>query len=304
MIQFPARTAQGDSGDRGEFEPLPQPPSPTAARWGENYHNNESTTSLDTTQNSRLPTLQSGSHINLINNYSSAIPLIGSQTSNILTPGPSTPGPSSYGQSSTFHGDSFSDTSSYDGATACPTPALQDESISYEEYKKQDLATPRQVRHFNTFDKKYDTSVYQIETLHKYDDEIFLPPWKRNMYRLSPLFTFLACGSYFLYYSFRIFCIIDVQRAYDKIYIMAWLFIAAEGCVACKYLPSIPVSAFNMCYRSRRIPSILQCENFPVDYEIYHLISVCQENHKLTSNRSRSTPPTVPDVIYSRSFAP
>ncbi|TGO28435.1 hypothetical protein BPAE_0027g00020 [Botrytis paeoniae] len=231
MIQFPPTAAHSDSDDRGEFQSLPQPPSPTAARWGD-FHNNESVTSLDTIQNSRPGTLRSSSNINLINNYSSATLLPGTST-----PGPSTPGPA-YGSSlNAFnHGRSFSDTSSYDGATACPTPALQDESISYEEFKKEDPATARKVRHFNTFNKRFDTSVYQIETLHKHDDEIFLPPWKRNMYRLSPLFTLLACGSYFLYYAYRIICIVDVQKAYDKVYIMAWLFIAAEGCVACPAL--------------------------------------------------------------------
>ncbi|KAG4027879.1 hypothetical protein MFRU_026g00600 [Monilinia fructicola] len=246
MIQFPARAAHGDGADRGEFEPVPQPPP--SPRWGE-FHNNESVTSFDTIQQSRPHTMRSSSNAYLINNYSSATLLGQSQTPGTSTPGPSSPGPSTpgpsnyhqtnYGQSlSAFnHGDSFSDTSSYDGATVCQTPApREDECISYEEFKSQDPATARKVRHFNTFNRKFDTSEYQIETLHKHDDEIFLPPWKRNMYRLSPLFTFLACGSYFLYYSYRIRCTIEAQRAYNQVYIMAWLFIAAEGAVACPAL--------------------------------------------------------------------
>lgn len=242
MNLYPNRAVHDDSGDRGEFEPLPQPPSPTAARWGEHY-SNESVTSFDMMPYGGPHTMGATSNTYLMNNYSEATLLSGSQTPGTSTPGPASPGPSTprplqYGRSlSAFnhHSGSFSDSSSYDGATVCPTPALGgDESISYEEFKKQDPATARQVKHFNTFNKHYDTSVYQIETLHKYDDEIFLPPWKRNMYRLSPLFTFFACASYFLYYAYRIYCTIMAQRAYHKVYIMAWIFIASEGCVACK----------------------------------------------------------------------
>jgi hypothetical protein len=87
----------------------------------------------------------------------------------------------------------------------------------------------------NSFKTTFETASYSIETLDKHDDVDFLPPWKRRLYRLSPIFTFLAVAAYFLYYAYRIHCTVYAQRAYHKTYVMAWLFIAAEGCVACQY---------------------------------------------------------------------
>lgn len=221
MIQFPARARQVSNEDRGEFDPLPQPPSLTPF----GMHPDNSVTSFDI-GNSRPSTM--GSSAYLLNNYSSATLIPGAQTPGTSTPPPRPP--------FNTHRGSFSDASSYDGATRCQTPALMGDEFSNEDLKKEDPATLRKVHHFNTFGKRYDPTTFSIETLDKHDDVEFLPPWKRNMYRLSPLFTFLACGSYFLYYSFRIHCTIQAQQAYNKVYIMAWIFIAAEGCVACKYI--------------------------------------------------------------------
>lgn len=95
--------------------------------------------------------------------------------------------------------------------------------------------------HVNTFEEKHENASYRIETLNVNDDVDLLVPWKRTMYRLSPLFTLLAVVAYFFYYAYRIHCTVYAQRAYNKVYIMAWLFIAAEGAVACMFcfLPSI-----------------------------------------------------------------
>jgi hypothetical protein len=88
--------------------------------------------------------------------------------------------------------------------------------------------------HNNSFETRHEPATYTIETLHENDDVDLLLPWKRRLYRFSPLFTFLAVGAYFLYYGYRIHCTVYAQRSYHKVYVMAWLFIAAEGCVACK----------------------------------------------------------------------
>lgn len=127
---------------------------------------------------------------------------------------------------------------SWDGQTACPTPQPELDLTDFTRYRERDgeknylRKIPLSV---TSFEKKLDPDTYIIETLHKHDDVEFLPLWKRRLYRLSPLFTFLAVGAYFLYYAYRIHCTVVAQRAYHKIYIMAWLFIAAEGCVACRF---------------------------------------------------------------------
>jgi hypothetical protein len=116
----------------------------------------------------------------------------------------------------------------YDGSTACPTPnperVLSGGDDSDSEKKSKSVFS---------FKKSIDPASYTVETLHQHDDADLLTPWKRKFYRLSPLFTFLAVGAYFLYYGYRIHCTVYAQRAYHKTYVMAWLFIAAEGCVAC-----------------------------------------------------------------------
>lgn len=108
-----------------------------------------------------------------------------------------------------------------------------------------------------SFQTNFDPKTYSIETLHKHDDEVFLPPWKRLLYRFSPLFTLMAVGAYFTYYAYRIICTVDSQKAYGKTYVMAWLFIAAEGCVACKSSEMMFVASELTDDRSRSITSRL-----------------------------------------------
>lgn len=132
---------------------------------------------------------------------------------------------------------SSSITSDFDGTTICQTPNPEkafekpwvEGELSANKFKKFNSST-------NSFFKNFEPSSYSIETLNKNDDVDLLSPWRRRLYRLSPLFTFLACGSYFLYYAYRIHCTVVAQQSYHKIYVMAWLFIAAEGCVACTYI--------------------------------------------------------------------
>ena len=84
------------------------------------------------------------------------------------------------------------------------------------------------------FEIVYDDSDYQVEKLHEFDDFDRQPVWKRRLYRLSPLFSFLALGSYYLYFAHRVLYTVEAQHKYDKVYIMAWLFICAEALVAGK----------------------------------------------------------------------
>ncbi|KAF2085970.1 glycosyltransferase family 2 protein [Saccharata proteae CBS 121410] len=115
------------------------------------------------------------------------------------------------------------------GTTACPTPAPYEED--YDEIKKNPFDSD-QVTVNSSFHQRFVESSYNVETLAKHDDIDLLPQWKRYLHKLSPLFTFLAVGAYFLYFSFRIYCTIMAQEAYDKVYAMAWVFIGAEACVA------------------------------------------------------------------------
>lgn len=126
---------------------------------------------------------------------------------------------------------STSSFSTYAGSTACPpTPVAEGEKTNPY------FSTGSHVTSTTTFDYLIDKSLYDPMTVHQLDDVDLLVPWKRIVYKFSPVFTFLAVIAYFAYYGFRIYCTISAQAAYHKIYIMAWFFIAAEGCVACKSL--------------------------------------------------------------------
>lgn len=94
-------------------------------------------------------------------------------------------------------------------------------------------------KHMNSFINLLDPKTFEIETLDKHDDADLLSPWRRKLYKLSPLFTLLSVIAYFSYYGYRIYCTVSAQQEYDKVYVMAWLFIAAEGAVACEYGCSI-----------------------------------------------------------------
>ena len=128
----------------------------------------------------------------------------------------------------------------HDGSTACPTPNPERLLVDADRLYNVNIGiASKSVCSFKTY---INPDSYTIETLHEHDDADLLAPWKRKLYRLSPLFTFLAVAAYFLYYGYRIHCTVYAQRAYHKTYIMAWLFIAAEGCVACEYLHVFTIS--------------------------------------------------------------
>lgn len=91
----------------------------------------------------------------------------------------------------------------------------------------------------SSFGQKYHDDEYVIEKLNKHDDVDLLPMWKRRLHRLAPLFTIAAVGGYFTYFAFRIIFTVSAQRAFHKVYVMAWLFIAAEFLVARKSISHV-----------------------------------------------------------------
>jgi hypothetical protein len=86
-----------------------------------------------------------------------------------------------------------------------------------------------------SFHRRFDESDYIVERLADHDDDDHLSRPRKILHKFSPLFTFLAMGAYFLYYAFRVHCIIAAQNAYKRIHVMAWLFVTAEAFVACEY---------------------------------------------------------------------
>ncbi|KAF8847932.1 hypothetical protein BDZ45DRAFT_778103 [Acephala macrosclerotiorum] len=180
--------------------------------------------------------------------------------------------------------------SDFDGATLSspgPEKPWMEGELSRSKFNRMNGST-------NSFFKKFEPESYSIETVNKNDDVEFLPPWKRRMYRLSPLFTFLAVGSYFLYYVYRIHCTVVAQKTYHKTYIMAWLFIAAEGCVAC---PALLHNCYQMLsIRGRRRPKLRIRGNDVPTVDVF--ITCCGEDTDVVLDTARAA--AAVDYPYDR----
>lgn len=86
--------------------------------------------------------------------------------------------------------------------------------------------------------KGFDTSTEAlclVEKLHEKDDSDHLPTWKRRINKLTPLCSLIAIATYWVYFTFRIKYTIAAQHAANRIFAMAWTFIAVEMGVAREY---------------------------------------------------------------------
>jgi hypothetical protein len=72
-----------------------------------------------------------------------------------------------------------------------------------------------------------------VERVHGTDDIDHLPLWKRRINRCTPLFSFIAVASYWVYFAFRIKYTLAAQHVQNRIFAMAWVFVAVEMGVAC-----------------------------------------------------------------------
>ncbi|KEY71812.1 hypothetical protein S7711_09021 [Stachybotrys chartarum IBT 7711] len=73
---------------------------------------------------------------------------------------------------------------------------------------------------------------FAITSLHERDDSDIWKGWRRNVFFLVPLMTFLQAGCYLLYLGYRMACVIFAQQAGNEVYIQAWVFIGIEVVVA------------------------------------------------------------------------
>ena len=124
----------------------------------------------------------------------------------------------------------YSNDSPLSGSTLCPTPQsarLQDGNGD------PTSSVDKNPESITSFAQLLDPASYTVETLDSQDDAHRIAPWKRRVYRLSPFTTLISMVAYFTYYAYRIHCTLDAQRAFNQVYIMAWIFICAEGCAAC-----------------------------------------------------------------------
>lgn len=154
------------------------------------------------------------------------------------------------------------------GSTLCPTPQSPQLEFDGIDHDGKRYAWPG-----NAPSRSETTAAtsYTVEICHPIDDTGRIQKWKGDLYRLSPFATLISMVAYFLYYTYRIHCTLDAQRTFNQVYIMAWIFISAEGCVACQccpilflfgakesrsdYLPPVLPDAINSAPTSSKAPS-------------------------------------------------
>lgn len=83
-----------------------------------------------------------------------------------------------------------------------------------------------------TFEDQPDTPRSAIKVLASRDDDLRIPVWRQRLFAVAPLTTFLAMGSYFAYFGYRIYATAEAQRIYRRTYVMAWIFIVSEFLVS------------------------------------------------------------------------
>lgn len=121
-----------------------------------------------------------------------------------------------------------------------PESDLSDEDKAFEDSSSTivgstpDMKGDNRFSSTSSFGQKFNDTEYVIAELAKHDDVALLSPWKRKLHRMAPLFTLSALGGYYVYYAFRIYYTVEAQRAYGKVFPMAWVFIAAEFLVTGK----------------------------------------------------------------------
>ncbi|KAH7192607.1 nucleotide-diphospho-sugar transferase [Fusarium flagelliforme] len=101
----------------------------------------------------------------------------------------------------------------------------------------------------NTLVKEHIVDTSAIQHVHKRDDADIWKGWKRWVFRLVPLLTFMNTGFYMAYLALRIACVIWAQNAAGMTYEGAWVFIAVEIAVA---IPSLMHNTWTMWSMKKR----------------------------------------------------
>ena len=71
-----------------------------------------------------------------------------------------------------------------------------------------------------------------IAKIHKRDDKIEWPTWKKRLFYTVPFLALATLGTYWLYFILRIVFVIDAQRLQGQSFPLAWIFIGVEISVA------------------------------------------------------------------------
>ncbi|KAJ9611704.1 hypothetical protein H2200_004888 [Cladophialophora chaetospira] len=124
----------------------------------------------------------------------------------------------------------------------------------YEKASRLPNFAPCDVTEVLPFKDKHSSSSYVVERLADVDDLETRPPLVKAIHKTMPFVTCTALTASFVYFGFRIYCTLDAQRAYQKIYPMAWVFIIAEMFTS---IPQLFYAFYSfLALKSRRRPKL------------------------------------------------
>ncbi|ETI20843.1 hypothetical protein G647_07186 [Cladophialophora carrionii CBS 160.54] len=174
------------------------------------------------------------------------------------TGGPSTPLPAYKRQMSS------------DSTSRSRTSTLRDRSL----VDLNDGFVPAAAEEAMPFNIKYNSSCYTVERLADFDDLELRPTLVKAVHKLMPFVTVAALAASFGYFGFRIYCTLATQRARDKIYPMAWVFIIAETFVA---FPQLFYAFYSfLALRSRKRPKLRLRGNAVPTVDVF--VTCCKED--------------------------
>lgn len=159
------------------------------------------------------------------------------QNEDLFVPRPAYQRPVSYGQRSASNCTHCGNLTPRYGSTTVygtpleHTPAGSTEHVNKYSYRHAKIASAMNAR----YEKHPDASsepVCLVERLHSKDDIDHLPAWKRRLNKFTPFFSLIAVAAYWVYFAFRIKYTVAAQHAANRIFAMAWTFIAVEMGVA------------------------------------------------------------------------
>ncbi|KAF4510975.1 hypothetical protein G6O67_002818 [Ophiocordyceps sinensis] len=132
--------------------------------------------------------------------------------------------------------------------------------------------------------KSWAESDESIAVLHKRDDADIWRGWKRHLFRLVPVLTFVNTGIYLVYLALRVLCVIWAQRANDTIYAAAWVFIGVEMAVA---VPSLMHNSWTMWSMKKRTRQKLRLKGYDVP-TVDVFVTCCGEDDDLVVDTVRA----------------
>lgn len=90
-----------------------------------------------------------------------------------------------------------------------------------------------------------------IAKIHRRDDKVEWPNWKRYLYYTAPFLALATLATYWGYFVLRIYCVVAAQRAEGRAFPMAWIFVAIELAVAVPTFMQMFWSVFILKKRNR-----------------------------------------------------